>query len=73
MSEIPVFTQTSAYSLGFVAVVGVVAYILANTLLPRSAKWQDRVTFVWLVSTEMLDLSIHTELHVAKDERYCMW
>lgn len=54
MSKAPVFTQTSAYSLGFVGVVGTVAYILCNALLPRSARWQDKFTFIWLVSEDTL-------------------
>ncbi|KAI0365720.1 Emopamil-binding protein [Pilatotrama ljubarskyi] len=44
----PIFTATSAYSLGFVTAVGIVAYIAAKKLLPKDAPWQDRVTFIWL-------------------------
>jgi len=43
----PLFTATSAGSLGAVAAVGLVSYIGAKTLLPRDAKWQDRFTFIW--------------------------
>lgn len=46
----PLFTATSAGSLGAVVAVGLVAYIGAKTLLPRNAKWQDRLTFIWFVS-----------------------
>jgi hypothetical protein len=46
----PLFTATSAGSLGAVAAVGLVSYIGAKTLLPRDAKWQDRFTFIWFVS-----------------------
>lgn len=43
------FTQSSAYSLAFVAVVGVAAYISCQKYLPRNASWQDRFTWIWLV------------------------
>ena len=46
----PIFTATSAYSLAFVSAVGVVAYLASKALLPKNARWQDRFTFVWLVS-----------------------
>ena len=45
----PIFTATSAYSLAFVASVGLVAYVAAKVLLPKDASWQDRFTFIWLV------------------------
>ena len=48
MSEI--FTVTSATSLAAVATLGLVAYLGAQALLPKNAKWQDRATFIWLVS-----------------------
>ncbi|KAI0699313.1 Emopamil-binding protein [Cerioporus squamosus] len=44
----PIFTATSAYSLAFVAGVGLTAYIAAKVLLPKNASWQDRFTFIWL-------------------------
>lgn len=44
-----IFTATSAYSLAFVAIVAVVAWVSANALLPKDAKWQDRFTWIWLV------------------------
>jgi hypothetical protein len=46
-----IFTETSAYSLAAVAAIGVVAYIGSKLLLSKNASWQDRVTFIWLVST----------------------
>lgn len=46
-----VFTATSAYSLAGVAGIAVFATTAARTLLPKNAPWQDRVTFIWLVST----------------------
>lgn len=45
----PIFTETSAYSLAFVTAVGITAHVAAKALLPKNARWQDRVTFVWLV------------------------
>ncbi|KAI0917313.1 hypothetical protein AcW1_007469 [Taiwanofungus camphoratus] len=50
----PIFTETSAYSLAFVAVVGIVAYVSSKTLLPKGAKWQDRFTFIWLAFDAMI-------------------
>ena len=47
----PIFTATSAYSLAFVAAVGLTAYLAAKSLLPKDASWQDRFTFIWLVSS----------------------
>jgi hypothetical protein len=44
------FTKTSASSLAAVATLGLVAYVGSKTLLPKNAKWQDRFTFIWLVS-----------------------
>lgn len=53
MSTAPsIFTATSAYSLAFVAGVGLTAYVAAKALLPKNASWQDRFTFIWLVRTE---------------------
>ncbi|KAH9922849.1 Emopamil-binding protein [Epithele typhae] len=48
MSSPPIFTATSAYSLAFVTGVGVLAYVASKALLPKTARWQDRFTFVWL-------------------------
>ncbi|OSX59878.1 hypothetical protein POSPLADRAFT_1059166 [Postia placenta MAD-698-R-SB12] len=53
--SVPIFTATSAYSLAFVLVVGVVAWTASNTLLPRTAGWKDRFTFIWLA----FDAGIH--------------
>jgi len=44
-----VFTATSAYSLAGVAGIAVIATTAARTLLPKTAPWQDRFTFIWLV------------------------
>lgn len=46
----PLFTTTSAGSLGAVAATGLFAYIGAKAFLPKNVKWQDHFTFVWLVS-----------------------
>lgn len=54
----PIFTATSAYSLAFVSAVGVAAYVASKSLLPKNASWQDRVTFIWLVSI----LALHVQL-----------
>ena len=52
MSDSPtIFTKTSAFSLAGVAGVGFLAYLGANKFLPKNARWQDRFTFIWLVST----------------------
>lgn len=51
------FTATSAYSLGAVATLGLVAYIGSKTLLSKNAKWQDRATFIWLVGKLQLPIS----------------
>jgi hypothetical protein len=45
----PVFTATSAFSLAAVAGMAVVATTALRKLLPKSATWQDRWTFIWLV------------------------
>jgi hypothetical protein len=55
MAEAPsIFTQTSAYSLAGVAGIGLLAHLGATALLPRNARWQDRFTFIWLVSAGYL-------------------
>ncbi|KZT12078.1 Emopamil-binding protein [Laetiporus sulphureus 93-53] len=51
---LPIFTQSSAYSLGFVVVVGIVAYVSSNLLLPKNASWQDRFTWIWLAFDAMI-------------------
>ncbi|GBE84972.1 predicted protein [Sparassis crispa] len=53
----PIFTATSAYSLAFVAVVGLVAYTTSKALLPQNAKWQDRATYIWLAFDAMIHFS----------------
>ncbi|KAF7980502.1 hypothetical protein HWV62_38008 [Athelia sp. TMB] len=55
MSEI--FTVTSATSLAAVATLGLVAYLGAQALLPKNAKWQDRATFIWLAFDAMIHFS----------------
>ena len=49
--EHSVFTETSAYSLAAVAMIGFTASTAANAFLPENARWQDRLTFIWLVSS----------------------
>ncbi|KAL5524449.1 hypothetical protein ACEPAF_9589 [Sanghuangporus sanghuang] len=54
-SESPtIFTKTSAYSLAAVATIGFVAKTAAGTLLPKSARWQDKLTFIWLAFDAMI-------------------
>lgn len=45
-----IFTETSAYSLAAVALIGFGASTASNSWLPENARWQDRLTFFWLVS-----------------------
>jgi hypothetical protein len=51
-----IFTATSAYSLAGVLGVFLVAYIGSKVFLPEKARWQDRYTFIWLVSTSRIYL-----------------
>ncbi|KDQ62524.1 hypothetical protein JAAARDRAFT_30426 [Jaapia argillacea MUCL 33604] len=51
------FTATSAYSLAAVATIGFLANTGANALLPKSARWQDRFTFIWLAFDAMIHFS----------------
>ncbi|KAH8104530.1 Emopamil-binding protein [Cristinia sonorae] len=51
------FTATSAYSLAFVAVVAVVAWLSANALLPKNATKQDKFTWIWLAFDGMIHFS----------------
>ena len=61
MADAPtIFTKTSAYSLGGVVTVGLVAYISSTIFLPKNAKWQDRFTFIWLVN--LIDFFISTNV-----------
>lgn len=48
MSEQQIFTTTSVLSLAGVVVVAFAAVAGSRALLPRSATWQDRLTFAWL-------------------------
>ncbi|KAL5519927.1 hypothetical protein ACEPAG_1587 [Sanghuangporus baumii] len=58
MSESPtIFTKTSAYSLAAVATIGFVAKTAAGALLPKSARWQDKFTFIWLAFDAMIHFS----------------
>ena len=57
-----IFTKTSAYSLGGVVAIGLIAYIGSKILLPKNARWQDRYTFVWLVNHIMLTMFLYTNL-----------
>ncbi|KAF8652851.1 hypothetical protein AX16_004126 [Volvariella volvacea WC 439] len=52
-----IFTLTSAYSL--LGVVGVLslAYIGAQALLPKNARWQDRYTFIWFAFDALIHFS----------------
>jgi hypothetical protein len=52
MSDAPtIFTKTSAFSLAGVLAVGLIAYVGSKLFLPKNARWQDRYTFIWLVSS----------------------
>ena len=46
-----IFTKTSAYSLAGVLALGFIAYVGSKVFLPKNARWQDRYTFIWLVSS----------------------
>lgn len=41
---------TYVVQLAAVTLIGFIAKTAAGALLPKSARWQDRVTFIWLVS-----------------------
>ncbi|KAA1469705.1 Emopamil-binding protein [Dentipellis sp. KUC8613] len=43
-----IFTATSAFSLAGVVGIGLVAYTASRALLPKTARTQDRFTFIWL-------------------------
>jgi hypothetical protein len=52
MADTPtIFTKTSAFSLAGVLALGVIAYVGSKVFLPKNARWQDRYTFIWLVSS----------------------
>lgn len=61
-----VFTLTSAISLAGVAAIALVAAVGANTLLPKNARWQDRFTFIWLVSREQMIQRSIDELRLSR-------
>lgn len=48
-----IFTATSAVSLAGVLAAYLLASTAAQKFLPKNGRWQDKVTFIWLVS--MLD------------------
>lgn len=58
------FTATSAYSLAAVAAIGLVAYVAANVLLPKTASQKDRFTFIWLVSPRSVSEEYSESNHV---------
>ena len=45
------FTLTSALSLASLAAVAVLSSVCANALLPKNTRWQDKYTFIWMVSS----------------------
>ncbi|KLO16740.1 Emopamil-binding protein [Schizopora paradoxa] len=51
------FTETSAYSLAAVAMIGFTASTAANAFLSEDARWQDRATFVWLAFDALIHFS----------------
>ena len=53
-----IFTATSAFSLAGVLAIAIVAYYASYTFLPKSAKWQDRCTFIWLVRMNLSNFEI---------------
>jgi len=52
-----IFTLTSALSLAAVGLVGVIAYVASNALLPKNATKKDRFTFIWLAFDALLHFS----------------
>ncbi|KAI0289188.1 Emopamil-binding protein [Russula brevipes] len=53
-----VFTATSAYSLAGVAAMAFLATAAARSLLPKNARWQDRVAFIWLTFDALIHFII---------------
>jgi len=51
------FTLTSAISLAGVAAVGFLAAIVADALLPKNVRWQDKLAFIWLAFDAMIHFS----------------
>lgn len=62
------FTETSAYSLAAVAMIGFTASTAANAFLPENARWQDRAAFVWLVRNTCLRSAVNCT-NVSRDRR----
>ncbi|KAG8214611.1 Emopamil binding protein-domain-containing protein [Butyriboletus roseoflavus] len=61
-----VFTLTSAIGLAGVGAIGLIATACANAFLPKHARWQDRFTFFWLVSTQQDDLKDYQRIAIVK-------
>jgi len=51
------FTTISAASLGFVASIGVVAFVSANAYLPKNARGWDKFTWIWLTFDALIHFS----------------
>ncbi|EKM49566.1 uncharacterized protein PHACADRAFT_265108 [Phanerochaete carnosa HHB-10118-sp] len=51
------FTTVSAYSLGFVSGIGVIAYLSAKAFLPKRATSTDRFTWIWLTFDALVHFS----------------
>ncbi|EPQ54572.1 Emopamil-binding protein [Gloeophyllum trabeum ATCC 11539] len=51
------FTATSACSLAGVATIALIANFGAKILLPRSVRWQDKATFIWLAFDALIHFS----------------
>ncbi|KZT12079.1 uncharacterized protein LAESUDRAFT_754590 [Laetiporus sulphureus 93-53] len=49
IDTLPIPTQTLAYSLGFVVVIGMAAYVSSH----MKASWQDSFTWIWLACGAM--------------------
>jgi hypothetical protein len=72
MPESPIFTLTSALSLAAIAAIGFVAFFGSKVLLPKSARWQDRAAFIWLVSM-LMRRSFVCNLPIACDRHSMRW
>jgi hypothetical protein len=53
-----VFTLTSAISLAGVAGTGLIATAVANAVLPKNARYQDKFAFIWLAFDALIHFSI---------------
>ena len=49
--ESQVLTLSSVGGLAYVAVIGLLANMSAKVYLPKTAKWQDKFTWFWMVRT----------------------